>query len=123
MSIALDGQKLFDEQQFEIEAGSVNRASIDRSVAGLEGVLSIDLGGRGRKIRQSGLLRAQSREKMQQRLEKISNCMDGKSHVLAIDNDEVFENLRMDVFKAGRQRAEGGGVCCDYEIVYTQLKV
>ncbi len=45
MSVTLDGQNLFDEQQLEIEQDSLNRDSIERAVAGLDGVLSVDMGG------------------------------------------------------------------------------
>ena len=51
MRVTLDGQNLFDEQQLEIEPGSITRNSIERAVAGLDGVLSIDIGRRGRKIK------------------------------------------------------------------------
>jgi hypothetical protein len=53
MSTALDGQSLFGEQQLEIELGSVSRASMERVLPGLDGVLSVDMGGRARKIKQA----------------------------------------------------------------------
>ena len=58
MSVTIDGQSLFDEHRLEIDAGSFSRDSIERRVPGLDGILSIDLGGRGRKIKQIGTLRA-----------------------------------------------------------------
>ena len=61
MSIGLDGQMLFDKLDLKIETGSVSRDSVERAVSGLDGVLSIDLGGRSRKIKQKGVLRAASR--------------------------------------------------------------
>jgi len=121
MSVTLDGQNLFDEQQLEIEQDSLNRDSIEKAVAGLDGVLSIDIGGRARKIRQKGILRAQSRTQMNTRINVISAYMDGNTHTLVSNEGEIFDNLRMDSFKVNRKRA--GGVCMvvDYEIVYTQL--
>ena len=44
MSGTLDGQDLFEEYQLNIEQGSICRDSTERTVAGLDGVLSIDLG-------------------------------------------------------------------------------
>jgi hypothetical protein len=44
MKVTLDGHFLFDEQDLEIQPGSFNRASMERNVPGLNGVLSIDLG-------------------------------------------------------------------------------
>ena len=123
MSTALDGQSLFDEQQLEIELGAVSRDSIERAVPGLDGVLSVDLGGRSREIKQKGVLRARSRSQMDERISAISAFMDGNTHTLMISSGKEFENLRMDVFKVSKERAGGGGVVIDYEIVYTQLKV
>jgi hypothetical protein len=123
MSVTLDGQILFDEQQFEMDSGSLSRASVERAVAGLDGVLSIDLGGRGRKLKQKGALRAQSRAQMDARIRAISAYVDGGTHALATSDGEQFDNLRMDVFKVSKERASGSGVAVDYEIVYTQLGV
>jgi hypothetical protein len=123
MGVTLDGQVLFDEQQTEIEPGSFSRASIERTVPGLEGVLSIDLGGRGRKIRQTGVLRAGSRAQMNERISAISAFMDGDIHTLASSGGQEFGNLRMDSFKISGERVGGSGIAVDYEIVYTQLKV
>jgi len=121
MSVTLDGQNLFDEQQLEIEQDSLNRDSIEKAVAGLDGVLSIDIGGRARKIRQRGTLRAQSRAQMNTRINAISAYMDGNTHTLVSNEGETFDNLRMDSFKVNRKLAGGGGMVVDYEIVYTQL--
>lgn len=123
MSTALDGQSIFDEQQLEIELGSVNRASMERTIAGLDGVLSVDLGRRSRVIKQKGVLRAKSRLQMNDRIGLVSAYMDGKTHTLVTNCGEEFDNLRMDVFKAGNQRPGGSSVVVDYEIVYTQLQV
>jgi len=123
MSVTLDGQSLFDEQQLEIEPGSVGRDSIERTVPGLDGVLSIDMGGRGRKIKQRGVLRAKSRPQMDDRISVISAYMDGDTHTLVASGGKAFDNLRMDVFKVSKERTSGGGVAIDYEIVYTQLEV
>jgi len=121
MSVTLDGQNLFDEHQLEIEQDSLNRDSIERAVAGLDGVLSVDMGGRARKIRQRGTLRAQSRTQMNTRINVISAYMDGNTHTLVINEEEKFDNLRMDSFKVNKKRAGGGSMVVDYEIVYTQL--
>lgn len=123
MGVALDGQSLFDEQQLEIELGGFSRGSIERVVPGLDGVLSVDLGGRSRKIKQKGVLRAKSRVQMEERFSAISAYMDGKMHTLVTSGGEEFDNLRMDVFKVCKERTAGSGLSVDYEIVYTQLKI
>ncbi len=121
MSVTLDGQNLFDEQQLEIEQDSLNRDSIERVVAGLDGVLSVDMGGRTRKIRQRGTLRAKSRTQMNDRINVISAYMDGDTHTLVTGDGDKFDNLRMDSFKVSKERTGGSGIVVDYEIVYTQL--
>jgi hypothetical protein len=121
MKTTLDGQMLFDTEQLGIEAGSFSRDSIERTVPGLNGVLSIDLGQRGRKIKQKGTLRAKSRVQMDERISKISAYMDGGAHTLITANGREFTNVRMDSFKVGKEHADGAGVGIDYEIVYTQL--
>ena len=123
MSVTLDGQNLFDEQDLKIERGSVSRDSIERTMSGLDGVLSIDLGGRSRRIKQKGVLRAKSRPQMDDRISAISAYIDGDTHTLVISNGEEFDNVRMDAFKVTKEKTSGSGLCCDYEIVYTQLVV
>lgn len=121
MSVTLDGQNVFNEHQLEIEQDSLNRDSIERAVGGLDGVLSVDMGGRSRKIRQRGTLRAQSQTQMNSRINVISAYMDGNTHTLVSNEGEKFDNLRMDSFKVNSKRAGGGSMVVDYEIVYTQL--
>jgi hypothetical protein len=123
MNITLDGQKLFDEQDLKIELGSVSRDSIEKTVGGVDGVISIDLGGRGRKIKQRGALWAKSRTQMNDRIGAILTYIDGDTHTLVISNGEEFNNVRMDAFKVTEEKTGGSGLCCDYEIVYTQLVV
>jgi hypothetical protein len=121
MSTTLDGQRLFDEQQLEIEVGSLERDSVGRVMSGLDGVLSIDMGSRGRKIKQSGLLQAKSLTQMNDKINAISAYMDGKTHKLVTNSGGEFDNLRMDTFRVSKERPSGANVCCDYEIIYRQL--
>ncbi len=122
MNVTLDGQNLF-EKQLEIEPGSPGRDSIEKKVAGLDGILSIDLGARSRTIKQKGVLRTKSRAELTARLDAISAFIDGDTHTLATQTGLQFDNLRMDVFEVSEQRTSGIGVEVDYEIVYTQLGV
>jgi hypothetical protein len=123
MGTTLDGQNLFDEQGLEIEPGSASRDAIERTIPGLDGALSIDLGGRSRKIKQRGVLRAKSRFQMDGKIVAISAHMDGNTHTLITGDGKRFDNLRMDAFKTTEEEVSGDGLCCDYEIVYTQLAV
>ena len=123
MSVTLDGQDLFDQQQLEIELSGIKRASVERSIPGLDGVLSIDLGKRSRQITQKGVLRAKSRTQLETIINAISAYLDGGTHTLSAGNGRTFDNIRMDIFKVSNQRTSGSGVAVDYEITYTQLKV
>jgi hypothetical protein len=121
MKVTLDGQRLFDEQALELCVSSFGRESIDRAVPGLNGILSIDLGRRGRKIKQTGTLRAKSRSQLDERISDICACMDGHTHTLVTSDGRQLSNLRMDSFDAGQEHLNGASISVDYEIVYTQL--
>lgn len=121
MSVTLDGQALFDEHHLVIDVGGFSRDSIERKVAGLDGILSIDLGRSSRKIKQTGTLRAKSRTQMNERIDAISALADGGSHTLVTNFGRTLDNLRLDSFKTDKERTDGIGILVDYEIVYTQL--
>ena len=123
MSLTLDGNALFDEQELRIDVGSPNRACIERAVCGLDGVLSIDLGGRTRPIRQAGMLHASSRAAMYARIASISAFIDGGVHTLRTTNGQEYSNVRMDSLKQLDERTSGPGVVVEYEVLYTQLGV
>jgi hypothetical protein len=121
--VNLDGINLFGEGESQIEVGSFGRESIERSAAGLDGVISIDLGERGRKIRQKGEIRARSKADLDSRAGAISAFIDGDTHTLVGSQGETFENLRVDSVSVKNERESGSGVVSDYEVVYTQLMV
>ncbi len=121
MSVNIDGQVVFDRQQLKIEVGSFTRDSIERAVPGLDGVLTVDLGQRSRKIKQTGVLRAKSRTQMNERINTISTLIDGDTHTLVTGSGDKFDNLRMDSLNVSKERTDGAGIIVDYEIVYTQL--
>jgi hypothetical protein len=123
MGASLDGIVLFGEGESQIEVGSSTREHIERSAAGLDGVVSIDLGGRGRKIRQKGELRARSKTELNSRVEALSALMDGGTHTLVGSQGQTLENLRIDSVNMENERVSGSGVVADYEIIYTQLMV
>ena len=121
MGTTLDGEELFDRQQLVIEVGSFCRNSIEKAVPGLDGVLTIDLGRRGRKLKQTGTLRAKSRAQMNDRISAVSNYMDGETHTLVTQNGKEYDNLRMDSLTVTDERVDGAFIVVDYEITYKQL--
>ncbi len=122
MNVTLDGKNLFDRQQLEIEKQSFVRDTAERTIAGLDGILSIDLGGRGRRIKQTGSLSVKSRLQLNEKISVISAFMDGDIHTLKSGSGQELANLRMDSFTVKNERPSGTGLVVDYEITYTQLK-
>lgn len=123
MRTTLDNQALFDEHALQIDAGSLSRACIERSVAGLDGLMSIDLGTRTREIRQRGILQAGSRAAMCARIASISAFIDGDTHIFRTAQGREYKNTRMDAFKQIAERVAGSGIVVEYEIIYRQLGV
>jgi hypothetical protein len=121
MGTTLDGQPVFDEQELVVTAGSLRRASLERTFCGLDGVLSIDLGARAREVQQTGVLRAAGRAAMRTRVATIMAFIDGRTHVLKTADGREYPNLRMDAFRQTNERSGGPGVVLEYEIAYTQL--
>jgi hypothetical protein len=121
MPVKLDGQAFFDEQELTITPGSPSRAALERTVAGLDGVLSIDLGARSRKIRQTGVLRAASRAALNARIDAIAALLDGRTHTLTTADGRTYDHLRVDSFQPLREHTGGPGLAVEYEIAYTQL--
>jgi hypothetical protein len=122
VNTTLDDKALFDERDLRITVGSIERASIERSVPGLDGLASIDLGLRGRKIRQRGMLRAASRSQMDSRIAAIEGFLDGAAHSLRTSDGRQYTDLRMDTFTQLGSQVEGAGIVVEYEIAYTQLR-
>ena len=122
MKARLDGQIIFDEEQLYIQVGGERREYVERTVAGLDGLLSVDLGERGRQIKQTGVLRAGSEAGLRKKIIAISAYMNGQRHTLTTDSGEQYEDLRMDSFEVKEKAVSGNGVCCGYEIRYTQLR-
>jgi len=110
-------------EQLGLEVGSRARDSIERSAAGVDGALSIDLGMRERKIVVKGLLRAVSVELLFARENSIADLIDGDMHILESANGVKFENLRIDSFEVTRQDYSGSGVCSEFTMQVTQLRV
>mgnify|MGYP006306111593 CR=1 FL=1 len=59
--VSLDGERIFDEPGISFEICGDRRARSEKAVAGLDGLLSIDCGHRGREIIQRGRLMGVSR--------------------------------------------------------------
>ena len=110
-------------EQKHLEVGSYHRDSAERSVTGLDGMLSIDLGMRGRQLVQEGVLRAVSIEGLREKEVSFSNLVDGQTHTVALEDRRRFDNLRVDSLKIINEGRSGAGPWCIFEIKYTQLTI
>ena len=119
MKATLDGVVGFE--QVEITVGSWKRGSVERSTAGVDGVLSVDLGLRRREIVQRGLLWAFTNQQLLSKFETIRMLMDGGTHTLMGSDGSYFDRLRVDGIEEGRKAYSGRGVSCEFEIRYRQL--
>jgi len=122
MDVRLDGERVFDSEGLSVEVGPVKRDRVERSAAGLDGVLSVDLGSRTRRVKQCGVLRGQSKAKLREKIEVVSVFTDGKGHLLTVDGQQ-YSNVRVDSFEVTGERISGVGVETEYEVIYTQLQV
>ena len=121
MSTTLDDKALFDEHDLKIQVGTWQRASVERAIPGLDGMVSIDLGRRSRTIRQRGILKASGQAAMHSRLDAIEALLDGNTHTLVTADGQTYANLRVDAFTPLDRNISGAGVVVEYEIVYTEL--
>ena len=119
MRVLIDGLVEFEE--LSISVGSWQRKSIERTAAGLEGVVSIDMGMRGRKIVQRGVLRAGSGDGLCEKIAVAEDLVDGGGHVMARGGCDEFGSLRVDGVEVKSRELSGAGASCEFEIRYFQL--
>ena len=120
-AVTFDGQRIFGDGQQAVRAESWRRAQAERGFAGLDGVVSIDLGRRQRVLRRRGYLSAGSVAALQQRIEAINAYVDGQVHELVDQEGRSYAKVRMDSFAPTEAVTKQSQVRCRYEVVYTQL--
>lgn len=120
--VTIDGSRYFSECEYSIVTDSSGRESIERSVGGLDGAVSVDLGKGVRKIRQRGFLRGRNSAELCGRVRAIEGLMDGKEHEVRVGDGRVFGSMKAASCRFGEFEADGIGFRCDYEIVYMQLR-
>lgn len=121
MKANLDETVYFDDTPAELTVKSWKRDYISRSVAGLDGVINIDLGKRHREIIQTGTLRAVSNQALDKKIDAIENMIDGQTHTLTWNNGESFANMKINSFQTAKKNIGGQGPGCNYKICYRQL--
>lgn len=119
MKAAID-EIYFNEESFEVEVKGTQRSVIQRTAAGFDGQVSIDLGLRGRKLLQKGELRAKSGTELQRKIDEINELIDGELHTLKCPDGRVFKNLLIEEFQTKAFVNGGAHISCQYHITYTQ---
>ena len=119
MKAAFDGIILFE--QIELKVGSWEREAVEKSAAGLDGSVSVDLGSRRREIAVRGLVWAFSDQQLKARLDLVRVMMDGGSHTLTVEDGQYFDRLVIDSVELGRKAYSGRGVSCEFEVGCMQL--
>jgi hypothetical protein len=120
-AIFFDSQRLFGSGLHSVIPQSWRRQVVERGFAGLNGLISIDLGRRGRKIKQTGRLAATSMTALKKMMDGISGYIDGQCYSLVDQNGIEYANVRMDSFDTSDPVVTANQVSCSYEISYTQL--
>jgi len=120
MRAVLDDKIFFPETIFALEVESPQRNIIQKSAAGLDGQVNIDLGFRTRKLVQKGELRARNQAELGKQIDEINELIDGKLHILGSPDGRIFENLLIDEFQTGSSITGGAHTCCQYKITYIQ---
>lgn len=122
-TITFNSDRLFGIGQHTVLPKSWQRATKDEAFAGLNGVLSVDMGRRGRKIVQQGSLSAKSVKALTQMMDAITAYINGQAYELVDENGCVYSAVRMDHFQIVGNIKLGHPVSCAYEIEYTQLGI
>lgn len=117
----LDGKALFASGPHEIVPGSWQRQQIRRSIPGRDGEQVIDLGGRGRAIRQTGRLQAGDAAALQGLIHDIAGFQDGCVHTLVDNHGLEYASVILQSFELTTPIAVGRCAWADYKIEYLQL--
>ena len=119
MKVVLNGIATFEQRKLTV--GSRRRESIERSAAGVDGTVSIDLGRRERELVQEAVFRAFNETQLKAKVDVVRNYMDGSTYSFVLQNGQQFDNLRIDSIEVKDKDYSGAGVNCVCEIKYTQL--
>lgn len=123
LKITFDGASLFARGQHVVQPMSWRRESRDIGFAGLDGVVSMDLGRRERKLKQRGLLVSTSIAALMQLITLIGSYIDGQGYDLIDQHGVFYPQVRMDSFTLLGPVTAANQASCEYEIIYTQLSV
>lgn len=116
----LDGETLFDSGPHTLTAGPWQRELQRRAFNGLDGELTLDLGRRGRSMKQAGRLSADSVEALQALIDAIEAFNDGRPHTLIDPNGREQPRVLITRFALTTPVNAGRLAWCDYTLDYQQ---
>lgn len=119
--ITLDGQPLFSSGPCELTPLSWHRRLLRRELPGLNGEIVLDLGVRGRLLRQTGRLQASSAFDLNGLLRLIVAFQDGRAHTLVDNHGITYPDVLVTSFELTTPLTAGRGFWADYRMEYLQL--
>lgn len=120
MWAAIDDSIFIDQQS--LRAGSAKRDAPLRSAPGVNGLLSLELGWRGRMLHQRGTVRAASRAGLRKIITRLQGLIGGEPVTLRTADGRYFSDLRIECYKLMREQISGAGYVVELEIEYIQLR-
>lgn len=122
--VRIDDEPLLASGPHAITVGQFKRRRIDRTFAGIDGVVSIDLGAGGRAIAIAGRLVASDRDGLLDQMAALSalNASAGL-HTLQVGDGRTFANVRLEHIRWGRLLLAGPDArsAVGYEMQLVQL--
>ncbi len=120
--VLIGGADLLGSGPHALTVGDWARRRLDRRFAGLDGLLSIDLGAGGRPMTIRGRLVADSAASLMMRVAAIEALAEpGALHTVAAPDGRSFANVRMEDIRAGRVLSAAGKSAVGYELSLLQL--
>lgn len=117
----IDGNELFTTGPSEIVCEGWPRQMIRRGFSGINGEALLDMGSRGRRLTQRGILSGATAELLQQQIDAVNELADGKIHRLVDSDGVVFQKVVMENFQPTTPMRNCGVFRCEYETIYRQL--
>ncbi len=118
--IMFDDNHLWGGGTHHILPGAWARQQVEYATAGLDGVVSLDLGRRSRQIRQTGRLTAETLGKLHEMIDTIESYANGQTYELIDQDGRRYRNVRLDMFRQKEPVQRAAFFSCEYEILYTQ---
>lgn len=117
----LDGQELFSSGPGELICESWPRETIRRGFSGLGGEILLDMGRRSRRLKQHGVLRADTQELLQLQICVIEEMNDGLQHMMIDADGIIYQKVILEKFEKLTAVQKANVCSCEYEIIYRQL--